>query len=1051
MHKLIEWFTKNPVAANLMMMVIIFYGIYAVKFKIPLEVFPTFEQEVINISASYPGATPYEAEQGIGLRIEEALADLEGIDHIFTNASEGSVQVRVEVNNNYDFDPFMNEVKSRIDRITGFPDGTEKPTVERQVRKRELISVVLSGAVSERELYETAKQVRDEIAVIPGTSQPEITGLRPYEIAIEISPETLEQYNLSLQTVSDAIRNHSRDIPAGKLKTDQGEIRIRTLGQAYVQEDFENITIISRDDGTHIKLRDIANVNDGFTEDPLYAVFDNQRSAVIEVYRIGNASAIEVAEKVKAYIIERQQSLPEGVTLSYWKDRSRIVEARLNTLFKSAWQGMLLIFLLLAIFLRPSVALWVSVGIPISFFGALGVLPELGVTLNIVSLFAFIIVLGIVVDDAIVTGENVYRHLKKNPNSVEAAIKGTQEVSIPVTFGVLTTMAAFLPLMMIEGRRGDIFAQIPMIVIPVLFFSLIESKFILPAHMRHIHPKKDDRKENIFIRLQQKIANALEWFIENIYQPFLEKALNFRYLTVSVFIVLLTISSALVMSGHYKFTFFPRVQSERVRVNLVMQEGTPIEITTKYVQHIKEQAEKLQQKYVDPITQESIVEHILITVGSTGGSLRSTSGGTSNKARISFEVTPLEQRTLPITSSQLVKEWRKMIGPIPGLQEMSFRAEIGRGGDPIDVQLSGHDYGSLSAVAELVTARLATFEGVFDIKNSYEDAKDEFQIKLKPEAEFLGLTLSQIGQQVRGAFYGVEAQRILRNQDEIKVMVRFPADYRHSIADLENLKIRTPSGREVLLPDVANIIAGKGATKISRVDRKRTINVTADISKEEADVVAINKELTPWLKEILKEYPGVYFELEGEQKEQEESFSSLKYGLYFVLFIIYGLLAIPFRSYVQPFIVMIIIPFSIIGALLGHSIMGMGLSVSSLMGLLALTGVVVNDSLVLVDYINRRVREGIPLKEAVRISGGARFRPILLTSLTTFAGLLPLIFEKSTQAQFLIPMAVSLGFGILFATFITLLLIPATYLILEDIKTFFRNVFRLIFKKASIH
>lgn len=1034
MHKLIDWFARNPVAANLMMIVIVIYGIYAVKFKIPLEVFPSFEQDVVNISASYPGASPYEMEQGVALRIEEALADLEGIDKLSTTASEGSVQIRAELAKGYELEPSLNEIKSRIDRITGFPEGTEKPVVEQLVRVRGLISVVVSGSVSEKILYETSKQIRDEIALLPGISQTQISGLRPYEVAIELSPDSLEQYNLSLQDVAQAIRQHSRDIPAGKLKTSQGEIRIRTLGQAYVQEDFENITIISTPDGTSIKLKDIARVDDGFTEDPLYAVFNNQRSAMVDVFRTGNQSAIKVSETVKNYIAERQLSLPEGVELSYWKDRARIVDARVDTLAKSAWQGILLIFIMLALFLRPSVALWVSLGIPISFMGALGLLPILGVSLNLISLFAFIVVLGIVVDDAIVTGENVYTHLKKNPNALEAAIKGTQEVSIPVTFGVLTTMAAFVPLMIIEGQRGDIFAQIPMIVIPVLFFSIIESKFILPAHMRHIHPKQDSSQENAFIRFQQKIANGLEWFVEHIYQPFLEKAIQYRYTTLSVFIVLFTISIALIISGHYKFTFFPRVQSEYVSVNLVMQEGTPIEITSKYAQHIKEKAEFLQEKYIDPDTGESVIEHILVTVGSTGRSLRSTGGGVSNQARVDFEVVPPEFRRLDVTSSQLKNEWRKLIGSIPRLQEMSFRAEIGRGGSPLDIQLEGNDLDKLAEVASLVEARLATYEGTYDIQNSFQDSKEELQLTLKPQAEQLGLTLSEIGEQVRAAFYGVEAQRILRNQDEVKVMVRFPQQYRRSISDLENLKIRTSSGQQVPIQEVAIISTAKGATKISRVDRKRIVNVTAEIDKETVNVRTIVNDLSDWLKEILPNYPGIYYQLEGEQKEQAESVNSFKYGLYFVLFVIYALLAIPFKSYIQPLIVMIVIPFSIIGALIGHSIMGMSLSFSSLMGLLALTGVVVNDSLVLVSYINDRVRSGMPLYKAIRIAGGARFRPILLTSLTTFAGLLPLIFEKSTQAQFLIPMAVSLGFGILFATLITLLLIPTFYIILEDIK-----------------
>ncbi len=1039
MHKLIEWFARNPVAANLLMLVIVAYGLYAAIFKIPLEVFPIFEQDVINISVTYPGATPQEAERSIALRIEESLADLSSIKHVFTDATEGAVQIRVEIAKGNDVNRVLSDVKNRVDAIRGFPDDVERPSIALQQRKREVISLALSGLGSEADLYELSKKIRDEVTQLDGISQAEITGLRPYEISIEVPEDSLQQYGLSLDEIAQIIRNNSRDIPAGKINTAQGEIRIRTIGQAYRQADFDKIIIISRADGTRIRLADIATVNDGFTEDPLYAVFDHQRSAIIEVFRTGTQSAIKVAETVKNYIEKRQETLPANVQLSYWKDRSRIVKARLQTLVNSAMQGGALIFLLLALFLRPSVAFWVGVGIPISFMGALAVMPELGVSLNLVSMFAFIVVLGIVVDDAIVTGENVYTHLKTNPDPLDAVIKGTQEISIPVTFGVLTTVAAFLPLLMIGGVRGDIFAQLPMIIIPVLLFSLVESKLILPAHLRHIRVYHEDnnKQKNLLLRLQQKIALGLERFIEKVYLPFLNGVLAFRYLAVSLFIVILTLTIAYAMSGRINFTFFPRVQSEFVRVNLVMPEGTALEVTTKHIQHIKTQAEKLQAKYIDPKNNESVIEHILTTVGSTGRSLRGSTGGKSNLARVVMEVIPPEQRSLAVTSSELKREWRKLIGDIPGIKELSFRAESAHGGAPLDIQLEGQNFKQLADAAELVKARLDTYDGVFDVKNSFEDGKEEVQLRILPEAELLGLTLADIGRQVRAAFYGIEVQRILRNQDEIKVMVRYPKRDRQTIEDLEDLKIHTAQGKEIPLVEVAELVYDRGAAKITRVDRQRIVNITADINKEKTNVASIVDDLKEWLPKLLTNYPNVVFDLEGEQKEQQESMMSLKVGLLFVLFIIYALLAIPFGSYLQPLIVMGVIPFSITGAILGHAILGMSLSISSLMGLLALTGVVVNDSLVLVDYVNKKVKQGVPLYDAVRKAGGARFRPILLTSLTTFVGLIPLIFEKSTQAQFLIPMAVSLGFGILFATFITLILIPASYMILEDLKRLF--------------
>ena len=1044
MYKLIDWFARNPVAANLMMWLIIVYGLYATIFKIPLEVFPAFSDNVINVAANYPGATPQEVERGLALPIEEALADLSSIKHIFSDVTEGSVLLRLELETGENLDRVLSDVKNRLDTIRGFPEKAEKPTIALQVRQREVISLAISGAIDEVQLYELSKQIRAELSRLAGISQVEITGLRPYEIAIEISEDSLQQYQLSLQDIANIIKRNATDIPAGKINTATGEIRIRALGQAYRQKDFESILIISRNDGTRIYLKDIAHVKDGFSEDPLYAVFDQQRSAIIEVFRTGTQSAIQVAERVKDYIQQRQTTLPSNVQLSYWKDRSRIIKARTETLLFSAFWSVILIFILLSLFLRPSVALWVSVGIPISFMGALALMPEVGVSLNLVSMFAFILVLGVVVDDAIVTGENVYSHLQKNPNSLEAVIQGTQEVSIPVTFGVLTTVAAFLPLLMIEGFRGRLFAQLPLVIIPVLLFSLIESKLILPTHLRHIRVYSGTQAklaQNRFLYLQQKIALGLEYFVQRAYRPFLKAVLNYRYFVLSIFIVILSITIALVSSGRIGTTAFPRIQSEYVRVNLVMPEGTALEVTTAHIQHIKKQAEILQNKYIDPHTGNSIVEHILVTVGSTGRSLRGMQGGQSNLARVVFEVTPPEQRTIAITTPQLKNEWRTLIGDIAGVKALSFRAEMSRNSAPLAVQLEGQNFQQLAEVAELIKAHLQTYEGVFDAKSSFEEGKEEVQLRLLPEAELLGLSLADIARQVRAAFYGIEIQRLLRNQDEIKVMVRYPLEERRSISDLESMKIHTATAaKDIPLIELVEFIYTRGAAKITRVDQQRIVTISADIDKKKIDMSAVGTNLSTWLSELMVDYPTIYFSLEGEQKEQQESVNRLGLRILFVLFIIYALLAIPFGSYLQPLIVMSVIPFSIIGVVIGHVLMGINLSISSLMGVLALIGVVVNDSLVLVDYTNKQIRAKKALYAAVCDAGQKRFRAILLTSLTTFAGLSPLYFETSTQAQFLIPMAVSLGFGILFATFITLILIPINYMILEDIRIIFRRI-----------
>ena len=1030
----IAWFVKNPVAANLLMIGIIIMGFYSLFNKIPLETFPAFEQDVVNIAVSFPGATPGEVEQGITIRVEDAIADLPGVERLYSFSNEGRSLVRAEIRKRYDTTVVLNEIKSRVDRISSLPDDAERPVVDQLVRIRDVITVVLEqDHKDDVSLRQFTEKIRDEIRALPNVTQLSMGGVRPWEISINVPQSILSQYGLTLSDIARVVRNASRDIPGGSIKTDAGEILVRALGQAYRKKDFANIVIISKKNGTLIRLGDIAQINDGFNEDTLYSRFDNKYAAFINVARVGDQSAIQVAETVLDYINQRKQTLPAGLSLSYWRDSSKVVKARINTLTKSMIQGIGLVLILLALFLRPDLAFWVSLGVPISFLGALAVMPELGVTLNLVSMFGFILVLGIVVDDAIVTGENVYSHLQRHGDGVRAAIEGTKEMAVPVTFGVLTTVAAFLPLLMIDGVRGKIFAQIPLVVIPVLLFSLIESKLILPSHLRHMK-LRDNTRAGLLIRLQQKVSRGLELFIEKLFRPFLDKALNWRYLTLATFIAVLILTIAIVVSGRYKYTFFPRIQSEVISATLQMPEGTPIEITEKHLNRMLKKVQFLQQKYIEPETGKTLIQHILQMVGTAGFRPRSGVAGKSHLGMISFEILPPEERTSTISSRELVSEWRKMIGPIPGAKELSFRAELGRGGDPVNVQLKGNNFADLNAVGQQVKQKLNEYDGLYDIKNSYEGGKDEVQLRIRPEAQQLGLNLSMLGSQVRDAIYGHEVQRVQRDQAEVKVMVQLPKRERVSLSDLQNLMIRTPGGAEVPLSEVATIQLGQGRSTISRVDRQRIINITADLNKEKVDANSVVADLKKWLPDVLNQYPGVTFDLEGEQREQKKFGKSLGFGFMLALITIYILLAIPFGSYTQPLMVMSIIPFSIIGAIAGHAIMGVSLSISSAMGVLALIGVVVNDSLVLVDYTNKRIKEGMPVAKAIRIAGGARFRPILLTSLTTFAGLTPLILEKSTQAQFLIPMAVSLGFGILFATLLTLVLIPTLYLIVEDIK-----------------
>jgi multidrug efflux pump subunit AcrB len=1025
---MIAWFARNDVAANLLMIGILMAGLFTLSTGIPLEVFPSFETDRIVVRVSLRGSTPSDVEKGVTIRIEEAVQDLEGIEKLSSRSSEGSSRVTIEVDSDYDPREMLADIKSRIDAINTFPAEAEKPVVSLAIRKREVLSVTVAGIYGEKETREFAESVRDDLLRIPGVTQLDLSGIRNYEIALEVSQDKLRQYGLSITQVNRAVSGASTDVSAGNIKTEGGDILIHAKGQAYRKDEFADIAIKTNPDGSIIRLQDIATIIDGFEETPVRTRFNGHKAVFIDVYRMGQQSAIDVANKVRRYIEERQLTLPKGYELSYWDDDSQIVKNRISTLTTNALQGGILVLALLTLFLRPAIALWVFIGIPVSCMGAFLFMPFFGVTLNVMSLFGFILVLGIVVDDAIVTGENVYTHLNTAESGEDAAIKGTLEVALPVTFGILTTIAAFLPLAFIEGRRGALFAQIPVVIIPILIFSLIESKFVLPSHLKHLKLRDQKTEPGRFDRFQRRFADGFERSIIRFYQPILKLALRHKLATLSMFVSVFVVIIALVMSGWTRFTFWPRVPSETIRVNLTMPTGTPFEVTNKFIMQMTDKAEALQQKYHDELTGESVVMNILSTTGGRGG--------VANRGGVRLELIPPERRGSPITSRQLVGEYRRMVGVIPGAENLTYRAEIGRSSDPIDIQLSANSLTELQEVADKVKAHLTTYPTVFEIADSLSDGKEALKITLKDQGKALGLTLGDVSGQVRRAFFGAQVQRVQRGRDDVRVMVRLPLAERRSVSDLKSILIATPAGGTVPLSYVAELVAGQSPATINRIDRYRTINVTADVDKTSTNMTVLQADIDKYVQSITAQYPGVSYTAEGEAKEQRQSFGSLGWSIIFVLIIIYSLLAIPFKSYLQPLIVMSVIPFGMIGAVMGHWVLGMNLTIMSLLGMLALTGVVVNDSLVLVDFINKK-RDRMPLLEAVLTAGAARFRPVMLTSLTTFIGLMPLLFEKSTQAQFLIPMAVSVGFGIIFATFITLILIPVNYMLMERLKAFF--------------
>ena len=1062
----VAWFATNGVAANLLMAVIIFAGLITVP-QIRKEVFPDFSIEMISISVAYPGAAPEEVEEAICARIEERIQSLAGIKRITSTASEAVGTVNVEILEGTDVREMLDDVKSRVDAIETFPEEAEKPVIQEIEIRRQVINVAISGDTDEKTLKYLGEQVRDEVASLSGITQVELANARPYEIAIEVSEEVLRRHGLTFDDVARAVRLWSLDMPGGSVKTEGGEILLRTKGQAYVGEEFTNLVLLSRPDGTRLLLGDVASVVDGFAETDQSARFDGKPAVLVQVFRVGEQSALEISEAVGKYVETARARMPEGIQLTTWQDDSRILKSRLALLLKNGGQGLLLVVAILTLFLRPSLAFWVSLGIPISFLGTLLFMPTLDISINLISLFAFIVVLGIVVDDAIVVGENIYTHYQKGKPGLRAAIDGATEMLIPVVFAILTTIVAFGPLLVLPGATGKFMKVIPLVVIATLVFSLVESLLILPTHLSHRKRRKEQGAVNLADRFQNAVSASLQWLIHQLYKPFLGRALDWRYLTAAMGVVVLILVVGLVLGGWTQFVYFPNVEADNVIAFLTMPQGTPAEITAQTVRRLEQSAETLRQRLDSELDSkgvgetESAFKHVMASVGeqpfrAAQNRIGVNAGrfGGSHLGEVNIELAPAEVRAdlvkkatrEPIKSTEIANWWRDLSGTVPDAVELTFTASLFSAGEPINVQLAGPYLDQLRNAAEELKGHLAHYPGVYDISDSFRAGKQEVKLGIRPAAETLGLTLSDLARQVRQAFYGEEAQRIQRGREEVKVMVRYPAEWRRSLGDLENMRIRSPDGQEVPFSAVATSELGRGFDSIRRVDRNRAINITAEVDNATANANEILGDLeSSFLPQLISRYPGLNFSLEGQQREQGDMLSNLGRGFLLALLLIYTLLAVPLKSYSQPLIIMSAIPFGFIGAVLGHLIMGLDLTILSMFGIVALAGVVVNDSLILVDYINRSRRAGNSLVDSVERAGVARFRPILLTSLTTFGGLTPLLLEKSLQAQFLIPMAVSLAFGVMFSTGVILLLVPAGYLILEDMKSL---AARVLGKKA---
>lgn len=1032
----IAWMAENPVAANLLLFVLFAGGVLGL-FQTKQEVFPEFSLDLVLIQVPYPGASPAEVEQGILLAAEEAVRGLEGVKRVTSTAQESVGTVSVELLLDANPDKVLNDVKSAVDRITSFPEEAERATVSLALRRREVISLILFGDQEQSALHALAETARAGLLELPEVTQVEVSGIPPLEVSIDIRREVLEQYGLTLSEVARQVGLASVERPGGELDTRGGKLLMRVADRKERAIDLSSLVIRSNRTGGQVTLGELAALRDGFVETDQASFYQGKRAVRLTAYRVGDETPSSVARAVRRFAESLQEELPGPVEVAIWGDDSELLQARIDLLVSNAVMGLILVLVILALFLEVRLGFWVALGIPTSFLGAFLLMPGLDLSINMVSLFGLIITLGLVVDDAIVVGEHAHEKIQQGESPMRAAISGAREMAVPVTFAILTTLAAFAPLLFVPGVLGKIFRILPLVVGAILVISWVESFFILPAHIGHLRagPSQNPILRRID-RVQAAVSRALQRFTSSYYQPLLEATLRHRYLSVAMAVSMLIATIGTVAGGLVPFSFFPDLEGDKVTAAARLPYGTPVSETEKVRRALEDAANASLEDFGGALYARGMFTRLgegAAAQGPNGGG--SESG--SHLVTVEMNLVPSEDRDF--SSAEFAAAWQKHLPPIAGLEALTISGASGPGaGAPIAVQLSSRDEDTLAAAAVEVEDILRSFSELTDIDNGYSTGKPQLDFHLLPTARNLGLTSAEVAQQIRAAFFGAEALREQRGRNEVKVMVRLPKSQRQSEYDLEDLRVRTPAGGYVPLSYVARFDRGRAPTSIRREDGKRIVDITARLAagtpSPQPVLENLRSEVFPSLRE---KFPNLGVDLVGQQRSQGETFASLGQNFLFALFIIYALLAVPFRSYLQPAIVMAAIPFGIVGAILGHLVMGYGLSLISMFGIIALSGVVVNDSLVLIDATNRGRQDGLSAWDAIVFGGTRRLRPILLTSLTTFFGLMPMIFEKSVQARFLIPMAISLGFGVMFATFIALLIVPALYLILEDIQRLF--------------
>jgi len=1033
MHGLIAWWVRNSVAANLLMVGIVLAGVLGF-LSMEREAFPMVKPYQARIEVAWPGAAPQEVEEQIIARIEDQLEDLDQVNHVYATATEGMADLTVTTFPNVDINGFLNEVKNAVDAVPSFPRDIENPRVRRAQWRQEMIRVALHGDASERELSRLAEVLRREMTELPWVSTIELFGTRREEVTVELSESSMRRYRLSFSDVADAIRGSSINLSSGQLRTETGDVQLRARNLADSAQDFEAIIVRQTDDGGTVRVGDVARVIDGFEDNEILATLNGQPAVLLQVQNTDNMQVVRASEAVRAWMEERRATLPRGIELTMWFDTADIYTGRMELIGKSAYLGLALVFAVLILTLRPRVALWVTAGIGVAFIGSFSLLPMNDVSLNVMSTFAFLLVLGIVVDDAIVVGESIHQHAHEIGGGEEAAVRGTYAVARPVIFAVLTTMIAFAPWLFVSGESAQVTRQLSIVITVALTISLIEAFLILPSHLRDLSHRENLRG---LARRQQQLEHGITDFARRVYRPLLAWSIERRYLTISVFLTAFILALGLFNTGWVKFYFMPQDEGEQININVNLPPGTPYERALQ----ILEQLQRAEAQLVEEVEAEARA--------SGEGSGKLIEGWYTRSRRDSViaivKLAPPETRDL--SARETAERFRALVGDIPDAEEIQVNYTLNDNNADITYLLSHADGDRLTQASRALQQHIRSYTGVLDVRDSQRGETDEIILQLKPGAQTLGVRLADVSRQVRQGYFGEEVQRLPRPSGDVKVMVRYPRETRRDLSSLGQFRVRTEDGREVPLFSIADVELRGGVQRIQRRDGRRVVYVRSDIEKDRVSDIKRSIDET-FLPQLQEEFSGLTIARGGSQEEEDQFISEIT-ALYTVaLFCMYALIAVAFRSYWLPLLVMTAIPFGFMGAIFGHLIFATPLALFSYFRIGAAAGVVVNDNLVLVDYIGRLRERGLNSVEAILDAGVNRFRPILLTTVTTFVGLIPIMAERSTNAQFLKPAVLSLSFGVLFALFVTLLLVPSLYLCGEDIAVMLRRLWR---REGDVH